>query len=99
MDEIWKIKGDLEADSTGERKLVLYLEAIKGSITAETDIGLQSAIIALEYLLVIHWIFILRLKNKEYKLHKGNLEYEEETILAYFDDWMLKKRAYKGNLK
>jgi hypothetical protein len=27
------------------------------------------------------------------------LEYEEETILAYFDDWMLKKRAYKGNLK
>jgi hypothetical protein len=82
LNEFWKIKGKYtEAEAVGERKLVLCFEVLQQSVKPETEEGIQREVLTLEYLLIIHRIFIIRLMNKEYQLHvhKKNIDEEQRN--------------------
>ena len=91
LNEFWKIKGKhTKAEAIGERKLVLCFEVIQHAVKPETEEAIQREVLTLEYLLIIHRIFIIRLMNKEYNLNKKNIDEEEKImmkLMEYFEEW------------
>jgi hypothetical protein len=92
LNKFWHIKGkDTEAEAVGERNLILCFEVSQWSVKPETKQGIQREVLTLEYLIEIHQTFIIWLMNKEYNLHKKNIDEEEKTmrkLMEYFEEWM-----------
>jgi hypothetical protein len=99
LNGFWKVKGkDIAAEAIGEKRLVLCFEVIQQSVKPETEETIQREVLTLEYLLIIHRTFIIRLMNKAHNLNKKNIDKEERTmmkLMEYFEEWMQEKEAYK----
>ena len=60
FNDFWKVKGKATgAEAHKEMKLVACFEVIRQSVRPKTEEGIRREVLTLEYLLVIHRIFII----------------------------------------
>jgi hypothetical protein len=98
--QILEDKGKGYPEAIGERKWVQCFEVIQPSIKPKTEEGVQHELLTLKYLQLFKYVFIIQLMNKEYNLHKKNIDKEKKTMMKLMECtlWGMdasEKEAYK----